>query len=115
LSDTEPSMIERIAASVQMHANAKQVYGEPIERGATTIIPVARVQWGFGAGRLGRGGREGGGGGGGVRAYPSGFIELHDDRAEFRAIHDARSSSILGGIALGGIVAGLLLGKLLRR
>jgi len=114
LSSNEPSFIERIAESVQMHANAKQVYGEPIERGGMTLIPVARVQWGFGAGTLGRGTR-GGGGGGGVRAYPSGFIELHDGHAAFRAIHDAHSTALLGGVALGGLVAGLVLGRLLRR
>src|SRR5438552_9944 len=52
---TDPTLIERIADSIQLHANAKQVYGEPVERDGTTIIPVARVQWGFGGGGGGRG------------------------------------------------------------
>ena len=44
------TFVERLAELVQVHANAKQVYGDPIERNGATIIPVARVQWGFGGG-----------------------------------------------------------------
>jgi hypothetical protein len=40
------SLLDRLAENIQLHANAKQVYGDPIERDGTTIIPVARVQWG---------------------------------------------------------------------
>jgi uncharacterized spore protein YtfJ len=37
------SMAERVATS----ASVRQVFGEPIERGGRTIIPVARVQYGL--------------------------------------------------------------------
>jgi uncharacterized spore protein YtfJ len=111
----EQTLIERIAEQVQIHANAKQVYGEPVERDGTTIIPVARVQWGFGGGGIGRGAVERGGGGGGARAYPSGFIELRGGKAEFRAIHDASTTTAMAAAGALGIIAGLLLGKLLRR
>jgi uncharacterized spore protein YtfJ len=100
---------------VQTQANAKLVYGEPVERGGTTIIPVARVQWGFGGGGIGHGITERGGGGGGVRANPAGFIEVREGRTEFRPIDDASTTMKLAAAAAAGLVAGLLLTKLARR
>lgn len=105
-------LVERLAQQVQVNANAKQVYGEPVERDGTTIIPVAKVQWGFGGGGIGRGAAERGGGGGGARAFPTGFIELRDGKAEFRPIQDPLHPAILGAA---GLVAGLLLARLFRR
>ncbi|HEV7238771.1 MAG TPA: spore germination protein GerW family protein [Thermoanaerobaculia bacterium] len=105
-------LLERLAQQIQVNANAKQVYGEPVERDGTTIIPVAKVQWGFGGGGIGRGAAERGGGGGGARAYPTGFIELRDGKAEFRPIQDPMATVLL---AAAGLVAGMLLVKLLRR
>src|SRR4029077_8158 len=100
----EPNLIERIAQSI--HADAKQVYGEPVERDGTTIIPVARVQWGFGGGGWGRGAGErggggGGGGGGGVRATPAGYIELRDGTSRFRPIIDPSIATFVVTGALG--------------
>src|SRR5437773_9708286 len=108
---TDPTFIERIADSIQLHANAKQVYGEPVERDGTTIIPVARVQWGFGGGGLGRGAGERGGGGGGARATPIGYIELHDGTSRFRPILDPTGAATL----IASAVAGLILGTLFAR
>ncbi len=105
-------LLERLAQQIQVNANAKQVYGEPVERDGTTIIPVAKVQWGFGGGGIGRGAAERGGGGGGARAYPTGFIELRDGKAEFRPIQDPTATVLL---AAAGLLAGMLLVKLLRR
>lgn len=111
----EPGLLERLAEIVQVHANAKQVYGEPVERNGVTVIPVARVQWGFGGGGLGRGPIERGGGGGGVRAYPIGFIEFKGGKADFRPIDDPRSELKLALAAVGGILAGVVIAKLARR
>ena len=105
-------LVERLAQQVQVNANAKQVYGEPVERDGTTIIPVAKVQWGFGGGGIGRGPVERGGGGGGARAYPTGFIELRNGKAEFRPIEDPMTTVILAGV---GLAAGLILARLIRR
>lgn len=110
-----PSFIERIAEQLQVHANAKQVYGEPVERNGTTIIPVARVQWGFGGGGIGRGLAERGGGGGGARAFPTGFIELRDGKAEFRPIHDVSDVAAFAAAGTVGLIVGIVLAKLLRR
>ena len=105
-------LVERLAQQVQVNANAKQVYGEPVERDGTTIIPVAKVQWGFGGGGIGRGPVERGGGGGGARAYPTGFIELRNGKAEFRPIQDPMAPAILAGV---GLAVGLLLARFIRR
>ncbi len=109
LSMPDLSLLERIAELVQVHANVKQVYGEPIERDGTTIIPVARVQWGFGGGGIGSGAAERGGGGGGVRATPAGFIEVKNGTAEFRPYRSGEDFAILAGAAALGIVIGLFL------
>ena len=111
---SDQSLIERIAQTIQVHASAKQVYGDPVERDGLTVIPVARVQWGFGGGALGRGAIERGGGGGGARAHPSGFIEIRDGKAEFRPIHDAGTTAGLVSAAALGLITGLVLAKLLR-
>ncbi|HVR40912.1 MAG TPA: spore germination protein GerW family protein [Thermoanaerobaculia bacterium] len=108
----EPSLIERIGEVIQVHANARQVYGEPVERDGTTVIPVAKVQWGFGGGALGRGAIERGGGGGGARAMPIGFIELKSGVAEFRPIEDPDDVSKAVLIGLAGFFAGLILSRL---
>jgi len=105
------TFVERIAELVQLHANAKQVYGEPVERDGTTIIPVARVQWGFGGGGLGRGEGERGGGGGGARAVPIGYIELRDGTSHFRPIVDATGAATLIATAVAGLIIGLLLAR----
>ena len=112
---SDPTLVERLAESIQVHANAKHVYGEPVERNGSTIIPVARVQWGFGGGGFGRGPGERSGGGGGVQASPSGFIELKAGQAEFRPIHDPGRIAAMSAAAAVGVIAGLVLAKLLRR
>ena len=109
---SERSFLERMADQLQLHANAKQVYGEPVERDGTTIIPVAKVQWGFGGGGIGRGIAERGGGGGGARAFPTGFIELRGGKAEFRPIIDPMA---VVATTVAGLVVGVILAKLIRR
>ncbi len=59
---SDQTFVERIAAVIQTSANARQIFGDPVERDGATIIPVARVQWGFGGGGLGHGVAERGGG-----------------------------------------------------
>jgi uncharacterized spore protein YtfJ len=46
--------VERIAERVGAKANVRAVFGDPIERDGITVIPVARIRWGFGGG-AGRG------------------------------------------------------------
>lgn len=112
---SQASFFASLVQQIPLHANAKQVYGEPVERDGTTIIPVARVQWGFGGGGLGRTPLAQGGGGGGARAYPVGYIALRDGRADFHPISDPTSVAALAAAGGLGLVAGLVLAKLLRR
>ncbi|HSP34587.1 MAG TPA: spore germination protein GerW family protein [Thermoanaerobaculia bacterium] len=107
----EQHLIERIGHLIQTHANAKQVFGDPVERDGITVIPVARLQWGFGGGSLGQNILERGGGGGGVLATPAGFIEIRDGKAEFRHYRDSRDLGIIASIALAALAVGLVLGR----
>ncbi|MGN6184015.1 MAG: spore germination protein GerW family protein [Thermoanaerobaculia bacterium] len=112
---SQASFVASLIQQIPLHANAKQVYGEPVERDGTTIIPVARVQWGFGGGGLGRTPLAQGGGGGGARAYPVGYIVLRDGKADFQPISDPSSAGALVAAGALGLMAGVLLAKLLRR
>ena len=40
------SLVERLAEA----GGVGSVYGDPVEHGDRTVIPVARVAWGFGGG-----------------------------------------------------------------
>jgi uncharacterized spore protein YtfJ len=83
--------LEALAERLQT-TGVRTVFGEPISAEGRTIVPVARVAYGFGSGggaseqRPGqpndlRG--EGQGGGGGVRAVPAGVVEITPERTRF--------------------------------
>jgi uncharacterized spore protein YtfJ len=94
-------------------ANVKAVYGEPIAAQGKTVIPVAKVIYGYGGG-AGTGGvgssgprGEGGGGGGGARAIPVGVVAVSDQQTRFVPITDRRK---LAGAVVMGIGLGMYLG-----
>ena len=93
--------IERMAERLGGKATVTAVFGEPIERNGVTVIPVARVRWGFGGGAgmgpMIAGGTEaagtgepamagGSGGGGGVIADPVGYLEIGPEGVSYRPI-----------------------------
>ena len=78
--------VSQLADRVGSAAGAKAVFGDPVERDGVTVIPVARVSWGFGGGGGGEGEDEGHGGGGGASARAQGFIEIADGGARYRPI-----------------------------
>jgi hypothetical protein len=47
---SSPVPFEPIAALLERSLNIKHVYGEPVQHGDTTVIPVAQVAYRFGAG-----------------------------------------------------------------
>ena len=57
---------------LQVGASVRNVYGDPVDVGGRTVIPIARVSYGFGAGGGARGSEEaesergGSGGGAGI-------------------------------------------------
>ena len=90
-ADAAENGLTRLAERLGAKAAASAVFGTPVERDGVTVIPVARVRWGFGGG--GGSGRnekdqDGWGGGGGVQAAPLGFIEVKDGGAQYRRVHD---------------------------
>jgi uncharacterized spore protein YtfJ len=102
---------DKLLEKVLKHANARMVYGDPVQQGDRTIIPVARVsaRFGFGGGsgtgkRAGEGSSSGtgGGGGGDIKAVPIGYIEMTPQGTEFRPIEDETQ------IAMAGIRIGLV-------
>ena len=100
-----PTFIEPLSKS----ATVKSVYGEPITVNGKTIIPVARIAYGFGGGS----GRkpdqvnppEGEGGGGGIYATALGVIEVTDAQTRFIGLHEKRK---LAGAALLGFCLGVM-------
>ncbi len=109
-STSEPGksagFIERLADRIARHANAATVYGEPVERSGVTVIPVAKVRYGFGGGSgEGENNQEGSGGGGGMMAAPVGFIEIRDGDTTFRSIKDPMALlPIVAAAGLGGLL-----------
>jgi uncharacterized spore protein YtfJ len=128
--------VERMAERVGGKASVRAVFGDPIVRDGITIIPVARVRWGFGGG-AGRGpiavgpgmgraastdrtvdeGLSGSGtGGGGVSADPVGYVEIGPDGATFKPIISPMPSP--GFLLAAGATAALILrglAQLIRR
>jgi len=98
-------ILQAISERLQTAASVKSVYGDPVTVGDRTVIPVARVRFGFGAGG---GNTEGGGGGGGVRAEPAGMIEISPAGTTFISFPDYRR---LGAAFAFGIAAGMFLSR----
>ncbi len=112
---------ESIHATLSESANVKTIFGEPVTAAGKTIIPVARVAYGFGAG-MGQGPTrkpasedssehhlgQGGGGGGGVVIKPIGVVEITPTSTRFIPIHNR--AKLLSCAAL-GFIAGWLFAR----
>lgn len=105
-------MLQKIGDSLGSTATVKSVFGEPIQAEGKTVVPIAKVAYGFGAGggsqdnKTGRQG-EGGGGGGGVRAFPAGALEITATSTRFIPFTDFRSLAAV--FAAGAVLGGFLL------
>jgi uncharacterized spore protein YtfJ len=98
------TFVEHLAERLAKRASAATVYADPVERDGVTIIPVARVRYGFGGGGGSKPGEEGGGGGGGIQVNPIGYIEVKNGGSEFRPIQTP-------GATLRSAVTSLLIGS----
>jgi uncharacterized spore protein YtfJ len=132
-----PSTITGIVDRLRDRAGVETVFGDPIEREGRTIVPVARVSYGFGGGWGSGGGEvdpdgegegeadhkaeaadldfefeagfgEGGGFGGGLSATPVGALEITDGGTRFVRFADRRRTAVA---LLAGIAVGLILGR----
>jgi uncharacterized spore protein YtfJ len=103
------ALLQSLKDSILTEANVKAVYGEPIVAQGKTVVPVARIIYGYGAGAGTAGVRdskaqgEGGGGGGGARAIPVGVVEICDQQTRFVPISDRKklTGAVMVGIGLG--------------
>jgi uncharacterized spore protein YtfJ len=100
--DKQQSFVQQLAERLGIAAKATTIYGEPVERGDVTIIPVAKIKYGFGGGSgTNKTGEEGSGGGGGVSVTPTGYIEIKEGNTRFRKIRDPQT--LISALAIGGI------------
>jgi uncharacterized spore protein YtfJ len=101
---------QQVLAGAQDALTARRVFGDPIQVNGTTIIPVAALRGGGGAG--GRGEEEGGVGFG-IIARPAGVFAVRDGDVKWRPAVDV-NRVILGG-QLVAIAALLTIGPAVRR
>jgi uncharacterized spore protein YtfJ len=114
-----PEIFKSIIEPLQTSAAVKSVFGEAVTGQGKTIIPVARIAYGFGGGsgkgihpsRAGEDKQsegEGVGGGGGIVAMPLGVFEVTETQTRFIPLHDHRK---LAGALLFGLSLGLLFAR----
>ncbi len=110
-------MLQNIGEKLGSTATVKSVFGEPIQVQGKTVLPIAKVAYGFGAGsgtgphKNGGDGHpvEGGGGGGGVRAFPAGALEITETGTRFIQFTDARA--LAAAFAAGALFASLFFAR----
>jgi uncharacterized spore protein YtfJ len=110
-------LLERLAELVGSRAGVQAVFGEPVRHDGRTVIPVARVRWGFGGGGgiadgSPNGPASGSGGGGGVAADPIGYLEIGPDGVAFRPIREPYPSPFF--VLACGLAAGIVVRALAR-
>lgn len=101
------TLSDRFATS----GKVQNVFGEPIEAHGRTVITVAQVKYGLGAGGSKTStaeGAGGAGGGGGVNVSPVGVLEITEAGTRWIPFFDPKATARL-------IVAGIAIGFLLRR
>lgn len=101
---------------LQAGAGIKTVYGDPVAVEGKTIIPVARIGYGFGGGSRAKKRdeseeqREGekSGGGGGFGASPVGVVEITREDTKFISIGDERR---MAWALIFGLFVGIFIGR----
>ena len=122
--------LESVKNTITERVTAQTAYGEPVTANGVTVVPVARVMLGFGAGggvgeaKLPHDGEEaappptGSGGGAGGVVQPLGFIEPSDAGARWVPLEPPVAETVLRGLTLAAALAPFggrrfLLGRLL--
>jgi uncharacterized spore protein YtfJ len=121
-------LIDSAVDHLRASAGVKTVYGEPVVVNGKTIIPVAKVAYGFGGGVgpqrrapaaeqgkepiAAEAGEGAGGGGGGVAAKPVGVVEISGQETKFVPFGQAKRFAWALAIGSGlGLVLGMVLGR----
>ncbi len=112
-------LLESLPERLQRGAHVKAVFGEPILAQGKTLVPVARVGYGFGGGMTRKtsktadvGEEDGGGLGGGVGVVPIGLVEVTERTTRFIPFRDNRA--VMGSFFLGCCLGYLLAGRIQR-
>lgn len=115
VSDTLESVKREIAERLSAHT----AYGEPVTVDGVTVIPVARIMVGYGAGggvgeaKRPRDGEEasppptGGGGGGGGVVQPLGFIEVSGTGARWVSLEPPVGETIMRALGIAAVLVPL--------
>jgi uncharacterized spore protein YtfJ len=113
-------LLQAIAERLHSSASTHTIYGDPIETQGKTLIPVAKVSYGFGGGATGMNvldtpdkppsgkALEGGGGGGGVCMVPLGIVEVTLEQTRFLPFGGGKR--MLGTLIV-GLLGGILIGR----
>ena len=116
----QTNFLEKLSSQFAQSASVKNVFGEPIQAGEKTIVPVARIAYGLGGGygqqdkknspdsaaENKKMGGEGMGGGGGVYARPAGVYEITATATRFIPANNLRP--LLAGIVVGFFLKALI-------
>lgn len=120
-------LIDAAVEHLHLGASVKAVYGDPVQIDGKTVIPVAKVAYGFGGGtgtkraradKAEKDGQEpaateaGEGAGGGVAAKPVGVVEISGTETKFVPFGQTRR--LAWAVAIGSGI-GFLLGALIGR
>ncbi|WP_371524607.1 sporulation protein [Streptomyces sp. NBC_01283] len=103
-------LLEKLAGKLGGRSPGAIVFGEPIVSQGVTVIPLARIGFGFGGNAGQKAGEDGLVGGG--EARPLGFIEIKEGRTTYKPIRDPWVN-VLVGVA-GGLLAGAAGAAILR-
>jgi uncharacterized spore protein YtfJ len=113
LMDAEVQALLDAFADLRERANANACFGEPVTAESRTVIPVAKVGYGFGmrAGQEAAAGGEagdetgvGGGGFGGLRARPFAVVTVTPEDTWVEPIVDEQKLAIAGALLIGWVV-----------
>ena len=110
------ALVEDLMKGWHDNFTVRRVFGDPVERGNVTVIPVARIAGGGGGGGApteGEGGAENSGGGFGGMARPAGVYVVRADGVEWQPALDVTALG-LAGIALAALIT-MTVGGVIRR
>jgi len=96
---SEHETFDGMVAKIKDSATVRNVYGDPIQAGDKTIVPVANVAYGFGGGES-KEDRGGFGGGGGMRARPIGVLEITGAETKWVPLNPLRTIAIAAGAGI---------------
>lgn len=93
MTSTDISPIQQLLS--RLNLGSKLIYGDPVQKGQVTVIPVAKLKVGFGYGQGKKPQAVGEGGGAAMVASPIGYIEIHEKKAIFKPIRSFTLKSVL--------------------